>query len=481
MSVPTRESATSNFPANPSPKAFELCVVALTVAVSAVIAWIHIRSTSIWFDEGLTLLITSGHGTLEWRLGLAQFKPTTNLTRILSQLYTYDVHPPLYFWTLAIWRSCFGASLEIARMLSAIFIMGALILMYRFALQTPFRWPVVPVVIYACSAAGVRYAYNARPYAMASFLVVLTLCLVQRKSKWAGITAALCVATHYFAGLCVASVIAVACLLAMKLQRRWALLTSGSFVAFCLPTGVLVLKHVGARPGQFPQFGSLHREVDAMLGGALRSGLPSSSLGAWKYVLILGACLALLGGVWGIVRRFGIVPLSYGLFLCCFLATAIAANKSIVKMPADYYLGVSAPLFALLLWYAVCSVPLVAGPLTGVIVMIGVITFTPMMAPRDYRKLMNDIRADCDHCVVVVSAGSGAAVPACVLYEGKGLDIRLLHTGESPGQAVEGVGKDHIIYFIPAEENSSARTEEEFLNAYPAARQNGYYKVVPRF
>ena len=112
------------------------------------------------------------------------------------------MHPPLYFWALAIWRLLLGSSLEVARIFSALFTLATLTLLYRYAVGLGLRWPCVPVVIYAVSAAGLRYAYNARPYAMASFLIVLTLYLAHRSRRgpcyvapppWPSITFPLCV------------------------------------------------------------------------------------------------------------------------------------------------------------------------------------------------------------------------------------------------------------------------------------------------
>ena len=85
-------------------------VVLVLIVGTAVAAWVHLRSSSIWYDEAVTLLITSGHAKLEWSRGLSQFTPSANLGKILIDLYHRDVHPPLYFWTLALWRVLLGHS-----------------------------------------------------------------------------------------------------------------------------------------------------------------------------------------------------------------------------------------------------------------------------------------------------------------------------------------------------------------------------------
>ncbi len=219
-----------------------------------------------------------------------------------------------------------------------------------------------------------------------------------------------------------------------KSDRRWSLLTALSFAIFCLPLAALMTRHVGARPEQFPGFGIFHKEVDTLVLGALRGSMPGSSLDSeWKFALLAAGCLALLGAIWAIRRKVLTVPLAYGGFLSGFLLIAVVTNKSIGKMPADYYLGISAPLFALLLWFAVDAIPLVAGPALALILIAGTATATPIMVPRDYRKILTKIRLDCSHCAVLVSSGGGIAVPACSLYESKGLDIYLLNPRRHAG------------------------------------------------
>jgi 4-amino-4-deoxy-L-arabinose transferase-like glycosyltransferase len=384
-------------------------IVLATLVASAVVAWWHIRSVTIWYDEAITLLTTSGHAIPDWSLGMQQFKPSADLPKILSDLYKYDVHPPLYFWTLAIWRVLFGGSLDVARALSALFTLGSLALLYRYAIEVGIRWPSVPVVIYALSAAGLRYAYNARPYAMATFLIVLTLYLAHRKSKWTGICAAACVATHYFAALCVGPIVAIGCLLCWKTNRRWALWTALSFAALCAPLTILVANHVGARPHQYPEFGIFRKEVHALLKGAVEGAMPSSSL--WRYwflALLVAQLLALAGGIFTLWRKQFTLPFAYAAFLCGFLLIAIATNKSIVKMPNEYYLGVGAPLLVLLIAYGVNAAP-PASPLLAVAIVAGTLTAmaTPMFSIPDYRSMVGHIRSECDHCAVLVGFGWG--------------------------------------------------------------------------
>ena len=106
------------------PWSHETLIVATVVAFAALLAWIHLRHASIWYDEAITLLTSSGHAHVDWSLGRTQFTPTLDLRGILVDLYRQDVHPPLYFWSLAIWRVVFGASIEVARGFSALFVVA---------------------------------------------------------------------------------------------------------------------------------------------------------------------------------------------------------------------------------------------------------------------------------------------------------------------------------------------------------------------
>jgi hypothetical protein len=461
------------------PRRAENWVVAVVIGASAIAAWLHIRSTTIWYDEAITMLTTSGHARPDWSLGMEQFKPTANLIQILSDLYTRDVHPPIYFWTLAIWRVLFGGSLEVARVMSALFILATLGLLYRYSIEARMRWPWAPIIIYALSGAGLRYAYNARPYAMATFLVVLTLFLAHCKSKWAGICAGACVATHYFAGLCVGPIIVIECLTNWKTERRWVLWTAFSFGASCAPLTLLVTKHMGARPGQFPVFGVFRKEVYTLLTGAIEGAMPSTTLWPeWHLALLLGALIAVVGGIWAIRRKVFVLPLAYAAFLCGFLLLSVVTHKSISKMPADYYLGIGAPLLALLFTYGVTAIPLTI-PVLAFALVAGTATAAPMMPSVDYRTITKQIRLECDHCAVLAPDGYPSAVPACLVYESKGtLDVFPFTKQDTPDELMQRIGRGRTIYVVQAhDEPALIPFERELVESLPSVNKDGYFKI----
>ena len=63
--------------------------------------------------------------------------------------------------------------------MSVLFSVATLALIYRYAKSAKVRLAWVPILVYAVSSVGIRYAYNARPYAMVSFLIVLALILAR--------------------------------------------------------------------------------------------------------------------------------------------------------------------------------------------------------------------------------------------------------------------------------------------------------------
>jgi Dolichyl-phosphate-mannose-protein mannosyltransferase len=450
------------------------------VVICGVVAAIHIRATTIWYDEALTLLVTSGHGKLEWQMGMQQFRPTANLAKILAQLYTYDTHPPLYFWTLGLWRVALGGSLEVARWLSAVFTLGTLVLLYRYAVAAGMRWACFPPIIYALSAAGLRYAYNARPYGMAAFLIVLTLYLTKKQSRWAGISGAACVATHYFAALCAGPILAVGIVVNWRTNRRWCLWTAGLFAAFCLPLLQLVAKHLNARQGQFPPLGVFRKEVDAMLFAAVKGALPGTSIWpAWAAVMIFAVLVAGAGAWWALRKKEYLVPFSYAGFLAGFLLLSVVTHKSIAHMPNDYYLGVAAPLMALLMGFGASAYPILS-PMLGLALLAGTVTSEPMMMPPTrIREVVQEIHGQCSDCAVVAG---GPAIPACVLYEADRLgawdmNVYLLGEGETAEELARRV-ESKTVYLVPSDEPDVAAAEKRIVETVPAEARSGYFKIT---
>lgn len=473
LSVHERTESTST----PAVRRLENCIVALALLASAVAAWIHIHSAGIWYDETVTLLMTAGHPVPDIALGPSLFKPTANLAKVLHSLYIWDVHPPLYFLILSVWRVVLGPSIEVARLLSLFCTLGTLAVLYRYAIDLQLRWPSIPVVIYALSGAALRYAYNARPYAFVTLLIVSSLLLARRRSNWTPLAAAACVATHYFSALLIGPILLFECLSAWDTVRRWAVRTLGVFAALCLPVLPFLLRQNGMRPLQYAGFGILRKEIAALVTGAVSGALPSTMLWpAWHWALLFAGLCAAIGGVLALRRKQFTLPLTYVFFITGFLLLALVTHKSIIKMPRDYYLGIAAPIFALLLAYGVSAFP-AAIPVLGGVLLAGTMTATPMMPTVDYRTAAREIRSECRDCIVLVGKGSGGIIPATVFYDSGGLQMRVLTPADTPVSVVQAIGANRPIYFIPSNEPDSANAEKQFLAAYSAQPRGEFFKV----
>lgn len=452
----------------------DICLLIAICAGALVAAWIHLCDSSIWYDEAITLLTTSGHGQFDPSLGMSQFQPTVDLRKIAFELYDKDVHPPLYFWTLAIWRTVLGGSLEVARSLSAFFTIGTLLLLHRYARNLGLKWPWIPAAIYAASAVGLRYAYNARPYAMASFLIVLTLLLAQRRSKWTGIAAVASIATHYFAALCVGPILIFECIREWRgKDRSWTFLTAATFLVGCMPLLPLLRVQTGARPEQYPGFGAFHKESWALLKGSMESAMPSTWLPHWGFALWVGAFFIVLG-CWRARKNAALVPFTYLAFLCGFLLLSVITNKSIAKMPTDYYLGIAAPVMAVLMGFGVNGFRFVS-PVLALAVIAGTATQVSMTKSPDYRDMVEQIRSECPQCPILVAAGYVGAVPACVSYEGKGMQIVPVYGNETADDVAKRADSAERAIFVPSNEPPVANTEHGLLQTYPSTWKDGYF------
>lgn len=143
---------------------------------------------SIWFDEVVTLLETSGHAMSpdpEWPrtfvpavTAKALMKDSTSLTEIIQQLYHSDIHPPLYYLILNSWRRFFGYSIEISRLLSLAFSLGTLALVFITWRRVNVPRPALGIVILGTSSAFVFISHEARSYSLAILLVTSAACFL---------------------------------------------------------------------------------------------------------------------------------------------------------------------------------------------------------------------------------------------------------------------------------------------------------------
>lgn len=155
-----------------------LLVVGMLI-VAAEVRGTGLLSRSIWDDEGITLLQTSGHNVPQWPLGpgpaaAAQplFRGVTSCGSLIAMMRETDVHPALYFCALAQWKKWFGDSLEMARTLSLVCSLLSVLVFYLLLSVGGFRWPIIPATVYAMAPTATFWGSEARPYAFAELLLL---------------------------------------------------------------------------------------------------------------------------------------------------------------------------------------------------------------------------------------------------------------------------------------------------------------------
>lgn len=178
-------------------KAQPTILVGVITLVGLLIRFGFIAKSSIWHDEGFSIMLAS-RGWLEiWA-------PTAR-----------DVHPPLYYELLHLWMNFFGHSEVAIRSLSALAGVAIIPLGYLVAKKAAGRQAgYIAAGVLALAPFLIRYSQEARMYGILGLFLILALYCVMRivqkpESFWpyAGYTLSIAAAmyTHYFAALAVVS------------------------------------------------------------------------------------------------------------------------------------------------------------------------------------------------------------------------------------------------------------------------------------
>lgn len=156
----------------------EIVCVVMLLLLAAGVRLPGLFSRSIWRDEAVTLLETAGYASPSWpkeptpaRVIQKQFEGAPNFSKIAEDLRRTDVHPPVYFWLLSLWRQWLGFSLKTARIFSLIFSLGTIFVLYLLLRFGKIEYPLVPTTVYALSSGAVYYGHEARSYALATFFL----------------------------------------------------------------------------------------------------------------------------------------------------------------------------------------------------------------------------------------------------------------------------------------------------------------------
>jgi uncharacterized membrane protein len=294
------------------------------LAVAAVVLTATAALRGGEYDEQYTLFVTAGVARPVWPTGVftagdVQRLQTghASLAGIARDLRNTDVHPPLYFWVVAIWRSIVGSGLFAARLASVVFTLVALA-----AVGVIASFAEVPVVLAMALTLGCYgFAYTgiiARGFALAQMLTLLGVALLigaerSRRRRAALLGGTLLGAATFANYLAVfVAVAALAWLAGASSPRkrrssvRAPLFAAGAF-AIWLPMDLwFFLAQRDSRTGQFPPFQMLPSlaRLAQYLAANLFGGLPLYVTGTAQIALgvalslVLAAVVALIAGRW---------------------------------------------------------------------------------------------------------------------------------------------------------------------------------------
>lgn len=165
-------------------------VLALLVLVGS--AW----SRGTEYDEDYSIFIASGVPRPVWPTGMFTphdvrpfFSGHSTLTGIAADLRHTDVHPPLYFWSVAAWRGAFGTGLFRTRLLSVLFSLLALVGVARLAGLA--GAPPVASILLTLGCYGFTYTGSiARGFALAQLCMIWGVVLVVLATRASRVTPA---------------------------------------------------------------------------------------------------------------------------------------------------------------------------------------------------------------------------------------------------------------------------------------------------
>lgn len=233
--------------------------------------------------------------------------------RIALALRDGDVHPPLYFWLLALWARIAGHALFALRLLSVLETLAGLAVLGRIARRIGVSAPLAILLTTLCY--GFTYTgIVARDFALATLCTLGgTLLLIGAEQETrparalaAGILLGAACFSNYLASF---TTLALLLWLTVTAWRRWRLwLAAGLGAALFIPAGIwFFAAQAGSRRGQYPPFNftTALSELARNQAGALIGALPRYVPPHWSMAVTAGLAL-ILGSLALLVARHGL-------------------------------------------------------------------------------------------------------------------------------------------------------------------------------
>ncbi len=422
------------------------------------------------YDEAYSLFLAAGHARPAWPQGV--FSPAAvrglyaggaGFGRIAHDLRVGDVHPPLYFWALEVWRRIWGPSWFAARVLSVLFTLGGLAALARLAAAAAV--PVLPALALTLFSYGFAYTgIVARGFALAQLWGIggVLLCFRAAQARRWGLALA---GGAVFGAASFSNYLAVFTAggaLLWLAATRWRLVpvALAGMAPFLALDFWFFLAQRHSRVGQFVPFNMRHALAvlarDA--GAAVFGGLPLYA-GAFAVPVMLGLLGLLLAGLGYVARRR---HAQAGLFALLALATPaglLLLGLVFHNTPIEIrYLAFATPWLALLLAPALPRL-LLAAMLAVQAAAIAGLAFAPATAQP--QGLAARAAAAYPGALVLVPFGNdGVGVPGPFIAAAPDdMRIMLIHLG----QAVDLRGERRIVLAAIGADDSSRSASAQML------------------
>ncbi|MGD0431563.1 MAG: glycosyltransferase family 39 protein [Acetobacteraceae bacterium] len=460
------------------------CAVLLCLA-----AWLR----GAEYDEQYTLFLTSGVVRPDWPAtvfpaGLARElqSGTASFSEIADDLRVTDVHPPLYFWLVSIWRRVLGSDLFTARLLSVVLGLGSLTLVGAIARQAQVK-PVWAMVLTVGFYGFTYTSVVARGFALAQLLLLGGVVgLLTGRRCWhfvlAGALFGAATMSNYLAAFA-----AGACLVAVGWNSRpfrlFNVMRGGrtpihhviaavlGFLVFVPADLWWFLAQRGSRRDQFPPF-SLGRSLArlaARFAGDLLGGLPLYVPGAASAVVAAALGLLLLWLIARIVWRWRHIgnPRARSMFALGALGPAaglLALGAIFNNTPIELrYLTFSTPFVGLLL----------AGVLGwrdgGVLLAVQAASIAGLMlAPQTMQPARATAQAAAawveDGVVLLPRGNDGVGVVGAFAIEAPpALPLLLIRPDDTPARILARVAPWHRVVLALLDQDASSHAASEAM------------------
>jgi 4-amino-4-deoxy-L-arabinose transferase-like glycosyltransferase len=455
------------------------CAIVLVLA-----AWLR----GAEYDEQYTLFLTAGLPRPDWPAtvfpaGLARQIQAGHATwgDIARDLRVTDVHPPLYFWLVSLWRWAVGPGLFEARLFSVVLGVGALALVGVIARVS--RLPPVWAMLLTLGCYGFTYtSMVARGFALAQLLLLggVAAMLSGRRLRHfllAGVLFGAATLSNYLAVFTVG-----ACLLAIALEALWPRRDPGTTFrqALAVLAGFLVfipgdlwwyLAQRGSRTGQFPPFSLSHSlaRLAIRFSGNILGGIPLYVHGIASMALTAALGLLLLGLITSIVWRWRRIAtprtrLMFGLAVMAPIVGLLLLGMLFNNTPIEVrYLTFSTPFAGLLL----AGAPRPRGAAALLTVQAASIAGL-MLAPQTMQPAGAAAHAAAalvlDGIVLLPRGNDGVGVVGAFAIESPpALPLLLIPAGATPEQIRTRIGPWHRVVLALLEQDDSSRAASEAM------------------